>query len=256
VTHRFVSLALLAAASITFADPVVIIDTADTAFRPGFPVYTEDPVTGKWTVDIDVEEKAGSTCCGIRVFVESTDEIVIERINVTGSTPFGSSFMQLIVRGDELSGSITSVESVNWIDPGFGRNPTPVDLTIDLHPTLGSGRIGDGVDSNPTTIESHNVFRLMARSLEADVVTLPGGDIRTIDIDGDIGKTTNEVAISADDDILDIRAKNIYADIDATNNVESIRVFGSGSDTVAATDAVFDGTLDCDTMNNGLGLRV
>jgi hypothetical protein len=164
--------------------------------------------------------------------------------------------MQLIVRGNQLSGSISSVESVNYYDPGGARLPSTLNLTIDLHPSLGTGLIGNGDDMVPTVIEAHRINRITARSLEADIITIGGQGIGELNIDGDIGSSTYEVTLDTDGDIEDIQAKNIYADIDAGGNVESIQVFGSGGAMTEATDAVFEGSLDCVTMNLGAGLRI
>jgi len=247
----FIALAIISYAA--HANPVVSLGSG-AVFKAGFPKYDQDTATGKWTVEIDVTETG--TCCGFFVFLDATSTVVIEELIITGSGPYTTSWMHLVVRADNPSGSITSVESVNYIDPGFGLNPLDLVLTIDLDDVGGTGRIGNGVDGTPTTIEAHRINRIKARSIEASIVTFAGGDINEIDINGDIGKTASHATINSGGDIIDIKAKNIYADIDAVDNVESIRAFGSGSDTVEATDGVIDGSIDCDTMNNGLGIRV
>lgn len=244
------TLTLVACAS--HATPIVTKDS-DSVFSPGFPVIT-NLGGNRWRIDIDMVETG--TCCGFFVYIESDASDIIEEINITGSGPV-STTMHLVIRGDEPSGSITSVESVNYYTPGGGRIPARLTLTVDLHPSLGTGRIGNAAGTS--TIEAHRFNRITARSISADILTIAGiGDsgIAEFDINGDIGSSTNTVNIGVVNDIKDLRAKNIYADIDVGGNVESIQVFGSGDTTTAATDAVFEGSLNCDTMNLGAGLRI
>jgi hypothetical protein len=62
--------ALVLGACVSHAGPVATVN--DGVFSNGYPIYTQDGTTGKWTVDIDVVETG--SCCGMEVFLGFNDE--------------------------------------------------------------------------------------------------------------------------------------------------------------------------------------
>lgn len=207
----------------------------------------------------------------VTVTSDASDIIQVCNIEAIGGT---GSVVALNFAGTS-PGAIESVEAVNIIPPPFGLTPASVSVGITLHSTAGSGRVGNA--SGTTAIEGRSFSTITCRELTADLMPPTGfdaGNISTINVtgamsgnidasnltslvvSGDVGSSGNNVSISVAGNLTTMTAKNVHANIAVGGNVQNFRVTGSGDDTTEATDAVFAGSLSCDTMNNGAGLRV
>lgn len=149
-----------------------------------------------------------------------------------------------------------------------------------------SGDIGQSGSLSPschanTAVEAHQIASLWCDNVYEDITLISDGlksdgvvddfiisgdflgdlyvpgDLREVTVSGDFGQSGTLACIEVGDDIEQLSATNIYASIDAADNVETVRVFGTSSlGTVEATDAIFDGTLECNTLSGGDGIRV
>ena len=228
-------------------------------------------MAGRYVVNMDISMPSAAVRI-IRVTSDSNDIIVRANIEATGL----GSVASVQFEGNWVSGQIESIEEIHYDAPTSG-SPASINPVIRLHPTAGTGRVGGA--STGCEIQSHLLSIEECRELTADLVRVPGGDpgnitlvrvkgnvtsdliegdtITEINVTGNIGASGNLVRIDADTDLVTLRATNLYADLNIDANVGQIFVYGSSSlGTVEATDAVFAGTLDCDTMNLGAGLRI
>lgn len=196
----------------------------------------------------------------------------IAEIEFTASGP--GTVIELRILGDELSGAISSLEVIEYIDPPAPRVPAGMSLFVELHPTLGTGRIGR--DPTTTTIEvESNVTGIDCREITANIVAngsisnvvvegdvignITAGTIFDMDIGGDLGpqRSGADLQLNVTNNVQTIEATNVYADIDVGGNMRELFVYGSSNrGDIEADDAVFSGSLSCDTMNGGQGLRV
>ncbi|MFI4916490.1 MAG: hypothetical protein ACIAS6_08300 [Phycisphaerales bacterium JB060] len=255
------------------ADIVVQSLFPDTSVSYSTILVGTDPVTGagRYVVNMNISMPSAAGRI-IRVTSNSNDIIVRARITATGL----GSVASVRFEGDWPTGQIESIEEIHY-EPPLSGSPADISPTIRLHPTAGTGRVGGA--SSGCEIQFHGLTIEECRELTADLVRVPGqdpgninlidvmgnvtsdlieGDIITeINVSGDIGAPGNLVRIDANTDLVTLRATNLYADLNIDGNVGQILVYGSSNEgEVEATDAVFGGTLDCDTMNDGLGLRI
>lgn len=269
----FIALILLLGSRVSMADIVVQSLSPDTSVSSSTNLVGTDPVTGagRYVVNIDISMPSAAVRT-IRVTSNSNDIIVRANIEATGS----GSVASVVFQGDWPTGEIESIEEIIYRDPSSGT-AADISPTIRLHPTAGTGRVGGA--SSGCEIQFHSLSIEECRELTADLVRVPGDDpgnitlvrvkgdvtsdfiegdtITEINVTGDIGASGNLVRIDADTNLVTLRATNLYADLNVDANVGQISVFGSSAEgTVEATDAVFGGTLDCDTMNGSGGLRV
>ncbi|MEQ8845009.1 MAG: hypothetical protein RIB58_09160 [Phycisphaerales bacterium] len=228
-------------------------------------------MAGRYVVNMDISMPSAAVRI-IRVTSDSNDIIVRANIEATGL----GSVAAVRFEGDWPTGQIESIEEIHYDAPISG-SPASINPVILLHPTAGTGRVGG--DSSGCEIQFHLLSIERCRELTADLVRVPGGDpgnitlidvsgnvtsdliegdtISEINVTGNIGAVGDPVRIDADTDLESLRTTNLYGDLNIDGNIEEIYVYGSSSQgTLEATDAVFAGTLDCDTMNLGAGLRI
>lgn len=156
-----------------------------------------------------------------------------------------------------------------------GEVPNWLALNIDISGDIGRALALSSMCHQDTVVEAHQVaalivggsvfqdITLISDSLKSDGVftgvDIAGdflgdldvpGNIGQFLVEGDIGTSSRPACIETGADLVTIQAENIYADITVADNLELLRVFGSGDAMTAATDGVFEGSLNSDTMTN------
>lgn len=229
----------------------------------------------RYQLDIDIAIPT-ATASVLTITATSGSSHIIEVCNIKAIGGIGSS-VTLSFAGTS-PGAIESVEEVNVLPPGTGQTAATVWVAIALHPTAGEGRVGIDPTLGTSKIEGHNFTTISCRELNADLgppsgssagsigtVSVAGdmtGDIEassltSLLVDDDIGSSGNPVTIDVDGNLTTLNARNVYASISVGGNLANMRVYGSSSKgATVATDAVFVGSLDCETMNLGAGLRI
>lgn len=200
----------------------------------------------RYSLDIEVQNLPAQTVAFVTVTSTASD--IIESCTLeawTDPTSVGSAAgISVSFEGvaGPTRGAIESIESLQHRQPLPFEDFADISVSIRLDPSAGDGRVGDAAGT--TTLEALKFSSIFCRELTATLRPpsgFPRTDITRIEVDGNM---------------VTIEAKNIYADIDVARNIEDILVFGSGGLSSTATDAVFSGSLTCNSLNDGLGLRV
>lgn len=253
----------------------------------GTLVRTISPVAGttdQFDVFVAVENMASSGIATVTIQSNGTDRIRNLTIEGWTGATSGSPLVFVDINGNAATaaGAITELERIRYNPPPPGEIDATMSVRIELDPTAGTGRVGLPPSITPRNDLEAMTFRgIICRELTADVGPPSGfspgnigeirinGDLRanidadTIDfivIDGNIGVPTNpgpglEVRIDADGDLEVIQARNINADINVDGDIKDVYVFGSGDVAVEATDAVFEGELQCQDVTRD-GIRI
>jgi len=164
---------------------------------------------------------------------------------------------------------IEEIEYINAAVPGtFAANWLALNIEI-------SGDIGELVTLSSschanTAVEAHQIARLHCNTVYEDITLLSDslksdgivtdfiiagdflgdlyvpGDLIGLEVAGDIGTLSTAACIESDSNIGVIEAENIYAQFDAELNIGTIRAFGTSGPSSSGTDAVFNGSVDCE----------
>lgn len=275
-------LALLSTVACAATPAAADIFVSVAAGTGGTLTWTATPLGGnRYSLDIEVANMPRGSSRELEVTSDASD--IIESCTIVawgdGTGTGGLPSISVDFQGDAVAGrgAIESIESIS-ITPALPSQDQPgISIDINLDDTAGTGRLGNA--GGTTRVESLTFGTIECRELTADIQppsglspgdigtitvngdmtgNVEGNDIGNIIVSGDIGVTGSpgvEVVITANGNIERIEADNINADIDATGDILDVYVFGSGSTTVEATDAVFQGSLDCQDVTRD-GIRI